>query len=82
LKRVSFWLRKDGGLELLGGAGYIGSSLVKHFVSSFDVRLFDVKRPMQNLESSVDFQTCDVRNFEEVKRSLEDVDLVIHACDR
>ena len=65
---------------ITGGAGYIGSSLAKHLVSSFDVRLLDVKQPLQKFESAVGFQICDIRNFEEVGRSLEGVDLVIHAA--
>lgn len=65
---------------ITGGAGYIGSSLAKHLVSSFDVRLLDVKQPLQKFESAVGFQICDIRNFEEARRSLEDVDLVIHAA--
>jgi len=65
---------------ITGGASYIGSSLAKHLVSSFDVRLLDVKQPVQKFESAVDFQICDIRNFEEARRSLEGVDLVIHAA--
>jgi len=67
-------------IGITGGSGYIGSSLAKHLEYSFDVRLLDVRRPTQRFQGSVSFQFCDVRNFEEVKRSLEGVDLVIHTA--
>lgn len=67
-------------IGITGGAGYIGSSLAKHLAYSFDVRLLDVRRPAQRFQDSVSFQFCDVRNFEEARRSLEDVDLVIHTA--
>ena len=65
---------------ITGGTGYIGSSLAKHLARSFDVRLLDVKVPSQEFGDSVGFQICDVRNLDEMKKSLEDVDLVVHAA--
>ena len=65
---------------ITGGSGFIGSSLAKHLARSFDVRLLDVSPPKQKFGSGVSFQVCDVRNLEEVRKSLEDVDLVIHAA--
>jgi nucleoside-diphosphate-sugar epimerase len=63
---------------ITGGAGYIGSSLAKHLVGSFNVKLLDVRAPKQKFQRNASFQFCDVRNYEEVKDALEDVDLVIH----
>ena len=63
-----------------GGAGYIGSSLAKHFAKSFDVKVLDVKVPKHRFGDSVSFQMCDVRNYVEVEKALEDVDLVIHTA--
>jgi nucleoside-diphosphate-sugar epimerase len=63
---------------ITGGAGYVGSSLAKHLVKSFDVKLLDIKSPKQKFQGNTSFQLCDVRNYEEVKDALEDVDLVIH----
>ena len=34
-------------IGIVGGSGFIGSSLAKHIVMSFNVRLLDVKRPRQ-----------------------------------
>ncbi|KON31404.1 hypothetical protein AC478_02835 [miscellaneous Crenarchaeota group-1 archaeon SG8-32-3] len=65
-------------IGITGGAGYIGSSLAKHLVKAFDIKLLDIKSPKQKFERNASFQLCDVRNYEEVKAALEDVDLVIH----
>ena len=65
-------------IGITGGAGYIGSSLAKHLVKSFEIKLLDIKSPKQKFERNASFQLCDVRNYEEVKAALEDVDLVIH----
>jgi nucleoside-diphosphate-sugar epimerase len=63
---------------ITGGAGYIGSSLAKHLVRSFNIKLLDVKAPKQKLQGDTSFQLCDVRNYQEIREALEDVDLVIH----
>lgn len=67
-------------IGITGGSGYIGSSLAKYLARSFDVRLLDVKEPRQKFNDAVSFQTCDIRNYEEVKKALKNVDLVIHAA--
>ena len=63
---------------ITGGAGYIGSSLAKHLAGSFNVKLLDVKPPKKRLPRNISFQLCDVRNYQDVKEALEEVDLVIH----
>jgi UDP-glucose 4-epimerase len=65
---------------ITGGSGYIGSSLAKHLARSFDVRLLDIKVPRQKLGGGVGFQICDIRNLDEMKNALKDVDLVIHTA--
>jgi nucleoside-diphosphate-sugar epimerase len=65
---------------ITGGSGYIGLSLAGHLAKFFDVKLFDVKVPERRFEEHVNFEVCDVRNYEDVKRSFENVDLVIHAA--
>lgn len=67
-------------IGITGGSGYIGSSLAKHLAGAFDVRLLDVRVPKQRFSEAVSFQVCDVRNYEDVKKVLEGVDLVIHAA--
>jgi len=67
-------------IGITGGSGYIGSSLAMRLAGSFDVKLLDVRAPKQRFGDAVSFQMCDVRSYGEVKRALEDVDLVIHAA--
>ena len=73
--RLNRWL-----VGITGGSGFIGSSLAKHLARSFDVRLLDVRPPSRKFGDGVSFQMCDIRNFDEMKKSLEDVDLVVHAA--
>jgi len=65
---------------ITGGSGFIGSSLAKHLAQFLNIRLLDVTLPNKDFGGNVNFQTCDIRNFEEVKKSLRNVDLVIHAA--
>jgi UDP-glucose 4-epimerase len=65
-------------IGITGGAGYIGSSLAKHLVKSFNVKLIDIKEPKQVLRENLTYQYCDVRNYKEVKTAMQNVDVVIH----
>jgi nucleoside-diphosphate-sugar epimerase len=67
-------------IGITGGSGFIGFSLAKHLVRFYNIKLLDIKVPEQGFNTGVRFQQCDVRNYEEVKKALEDVDLVIHAA--
>jgi len=67
-------------IGIIGGSGFIGSSLANHLADSFDVKLLDVRVPKQRFGDTARFQKCDIRNYGEVKKALEDVDLVIHAA--
>jgi UDP-glucose 4-epimerase len=69
-----------GTIGITGGAGYIGSSLAKKLADSFDVKLIDIKEPKERLQRNVCFQQCDVRNYEEVEKAVDSVDLVIHTA--
>ena len=62
-------------IGILGGSGFVGFSLAKHFSSTFNVKILDVRAPK---DKSFAFEFCDVRNYEQVKETLADVDLVIH----
>jgi len=66
-------------IGIVGGSGFIGSSLAKYLSSSFRVKILDVKEPKNKLKS-LTFELCDIRNFEQVKKALNDVDLVIHTA--
>jgi UDP-glucose 4-epimerase len=67
-------------IGITGGSGFIGSSLVKYLANYFDIRLLDIREPRQKFNNNVSFHMCDIRNYKEVKRALEDVDLVIHTA--
>jgi nucleoside-diphosphate-sugar epimerase len=68
---------RDCRIGIVGGSGFIGSSLAKHLPPVFDVKVLDVKEP-KNKSSDFEFEACDVRNYSHVKKALKDVDLVIH----
>lgn len=63
---------------ITGGAGYLGSSLDRHLGASFDIKLLDIRAPKHDIGGNVSFQKCDVRDYDQVKNAIEDVDLVIH----
>ena len=66
-------------IGIVGGSGFIGFSLAKHLSSFLRVKILDVKERKNKLKS-LTFELCDIRNFEQVKKALKDVDLVIHTA--
>lgn len=72
--------RSQWSLGITGGSGFVGSSLAEHLCDSFNISLLDVRPPSQKFESRVSFHECDIRNPDEVRKSLEGVDLVIHTA--
>lgn len=65
---------------IVGGAGFIGTSLARYFEKNFRVIILDVKNPPKDLKDVRNYLFCDVRNYEEVAKGLEDVDLAIHTA--
>lgn len=65
-------------IGITGGCGYIGYSLALQLAKSFNVRILDIKEPANHLPDFITYQECDVRNYCEIKKLVEDVDLVIH----
>lgn len=70
---------------VIGGAGYIGSVLVRRLIESgYKVRVMDMllygDSSIKELYVSEDFEFIhgDCRNMQDVIRSLEDIDAVIH----
>jgi nucleoside-diphosphate-sugar epimerase len=59
-------------LGIVGGAGFVGSTLARHLSKSFKVKVLDVKPVPKDLERKVEYQLCDIRNFDEVGRGLKD----------
>jgi UDP-glucose 4-epimerase len=67
-------------IGITGGAGFIGSSLAKYLLQNYEVKVIDLQPPPNHLKGSVEYAKCDIRDFEELKKSLKDVDLVIHTA--
>lgn len=67
-------------IGIVGGSGFVGSSLAMRLSDSFKIKVFD-KRPVPNdIKNKVDFQYCDVRDYNEVKDKIKDVDLIIYTA--
>jgi len=64
---------------IVGGSGFIGFSLAKHLSPAYEVKILDVKKPV-NKSISFAFELCDIRDYAQVKKGLIDVDLVIHTA--
>ena len=67
-------------IGIVGGAGYIGSSLALQLSKSFTVKALDVKPLPKDLEGKVEYEQCDIKNYNDVEQKLRDVELVIHAA--
>jgi len=66
-------------IGIVGGAGFIGSSLARHMNQSFQVKILDVKEPTEDL-GNVEFRQCDIRIIEKVEKCTQDLDLIIHTA--
>ena len=64
---------------IFGGAGYIGSSIARHLKNRFEVKVFDLKKPLIET-SNIVFQTCDIRDANQVEKCTQDLDAVIHTA--
>ena len=67
-------------ITIVGGAGFIGSALTGHFSKEFKVQVLDKNPLPKSLEGKVEYQQCDIRNYDEVEQGLKNTDLVIHAA--
>jgi len=67
-------------IAITGGSGYIGYCLAKHLSKTFSIRVLDIKEPLFPRNNSIEFHRCDIRDQEEVKKEMKDVDLVIHTA--
>jgi nucleoside-diphosphate-sugar epimerase len=64
-------------IAILGGSGYIGSSIAKHLPKTFDVKILDRVPPR---DFNVPFRFCDIRDEESLINSLNGCDLVINTA--
>ncbi len=67
-------------IGVVGGSGFIGLALAKHFAESFQVKIVDKNPILEKVQSRITFEKCDIRKYNEVESSLSDVDLVIHTA--
>ena len=67
-------------VAIIGGAGYVGSSLARYFLKDFDVKVLDLAPLLGDLEEKVAYAKCDVREFEDVVAAIDDADLVINTA--
>ena len=67
-------------IAIVGGAGFIGSELAGRFREKCEVRVLDKNPLPKSLEGKVDYQKCDIQNYDEVERGLKNTDLVIHTA--
>lgn len=66
-------------IGIVGGTGFIGSSLARYMNKRFRVKILDVKEPTEDL-CNAEFRQCNIRIYEEVKKGIQDLDLVIHTA--
>ena len=67
-------------IGIVGGSGFVGLALAKHFANSFQVKVVDKNPIPEKVEGRITFEQCDIRKYNEVESSLSDVDLVIHTA--
>jgi len=67
-------------IGVVGGSGYVGLALTKHFAKSFQVKVIDKNPIPEKVQGRITFERCDIQNYNELESSLSDVDLVIHAA--
>ncbi len=73
-----------------GGAGFIGSFIVDRLIEEgHDVRIFDNLEPQVHqgktpgyLNEKAEFIKGDVSNYDELKKAVEDVDIIFHEAAR
>jgi len=66
-------------IGIVGGSGYVGFSLAQYLSSKYSIKIVDIKPPII-LPPNCTFFQCDIIDREQVRRYLNDVDLVIHAA--
>ena len=67
-------------IGVVGGSGFVGLALAKHFAKSFQVKVVDKNPIREKVRGRITFEPCDIRKYDEAESSLSDVDLVIHAA--
>lgn len=66
-------------IGIVGGAGFVGSSLARYLNKRVQVKILDVTEPAKDF-SNAEFHRCDIRIYDEVKKGVQDLDLIIHTA--
>jgi UDP-glucose 4-epimerase len=66
-------------IGIVGGSGYVGLSIARNLSTKFEVTIVDV-RPPEDHNLKATFRRCDVRDYENVNKALQGIDLVIHTA--
>lgn len=70
---------KKSNVLITGGSGYYGELLTEKLISkNFKCRIFDINPPGNSLIDRVDYIKGDIRNVDEVNKSVKDIDIVFH----
>jgi len=67
-------------IAVVGGSGFVGLALAKHFAKSFQVKVVDINPISEKVQGQIGFERCDIRKYNEVESSLSDVNLVVHTA--
>lgn len=72
---------KDYDVAIIGGSGFIGSSLAKYLCNYFCVATYDVKsQPYWLEEYNIFHKICDIRDYNELARKIGNPSVVLHAA--
>lgn len=72
---------KELRIGIVGGSGYIGSSLAEYLSKTYRVRILDKSPfPREIKAGSIEHQFCNILKRKEVKQGFRDVNVVIHAA--
>lgn len=71
---------KEYNIGIVGGSGFIGSSLARHLSKNYRVKILDKRSLPSDLKNKVEYESCDIRRFHDVERCLQDVSLVINTA--
>ena len=69
-------------IAVVGGSGFIGSNIVRNLSSKYHVKILDVREPPMDLieASNIEYIPVNIRYYNEIIKTLRDVDLVIHTA--
>lgn len=62
-----------------GGSGYFGELLTKKLLQrGYDCSILDINKPDSSIIDEIDYFQCDIRDYEKVLNSCQNIDVVFH----